>query len=257
MLDITQRQLADAVGVSRAHISAIESGRANPPLDLVSRIAEVLGVRLELVARPPVIVGGGVQRDLLHARCSGYVDRRPRAAGMATRREVEITHARSHGWIDLLAFDPRTRTLLIIEVKTRLDDLGEIERQLGWYERTATVTAIALGWKPRIVQTWLLMLATEDVDASIQMNRDVLARAFPLRAPSMLAVVAGSVGPAGVRGLALIDPSSRRRDWLIRTRPDGRRSPAVYRDRADAVRRFATLERETVRHGAIGQPVRT
>lgn len=234
MLDITQRQLADAVGVSRAHITAIEGGRANPPLDLVSRIADVLGLRLELAARPPVIVGGGRQHDLLHARCSGYVDRRLRAAGLETRREVEIVHGRSHGWIDLLAFDPRTRTIFIIEVKTRLDDLGEIERQIDWYERAAMTVAGRFGWRPRVVHGWLLMLATEAVETSIHLNRDVLARAFPMRATSMLAVLAGSEEPAGGRGLALIDPSSRRRDWLIRTRPDGRRSPTPYRDQVDA-----------------------
>jgi hypothetical protein len=38
--------------------------------------------------------------------------------------------------------------------------------------------------------------------------------------------------PVG-RGLALVDPSSRRRDWLIRTSVDGRRSPASYRGYAD------------------------
>lgn len=243
MLDITQRQLADAVGVSRAHITAIEGGRANPPLDLVSRIADVLGVRLELVARPPVIVGGGRQYDLLHARCSGYVDRRLRATGLETRREVEVVHGRSHGWVDLLAFDPRTRTIFVIEVKTRLDDLGEIERQLGWYERSAMTVAVGLGWRPRVVQSWLLMLATEAVDASIHLNRDVLARAFPIRATSMLEVLADNVRPTGGRALALIDPSSRRRDWLIRARPDGRRSPAPYRDHVDAGRRFAGVER--------------
>jgi hypothetical protein len=52
----------------------------------------------------------------------------------------------------------------------------------------------------------------------------------------MLAAVAGEAW--GGRGLALIDPSSRRRAWLIRTRLDGRRSPAPFADYADAARRL-------------------
>ena len=32
--------------------------------------------------------------------------------------EVEVVEGRAHGWVDLVAFDPRTGTLLVIEVKT-------------------------------------------------------------------------------------------------------------------------------------------
>lgn len=53
MLDITQRELAAAVGVSRAHVAAIKSGRANPSLDLVARIADALGLELDFQVRSP------------------------------------------------------------------------------------------------------------------------------------------------------------------------------------------------------------
>jgi hypothetical protein len=42
------------------------------------------------------------------------------------------------------------------------------------------------------------------------------------------------------RGLALIDPTSRRRDWLLPSRSDGRRTRAPYMDYADAARRLAS-----------------
>ncbi len=47
-----------------------------------------------------------------------------------------------------MAFDPRTRTLAVIEIKTQLDDLGQIERTLAWYEREAWAAARRLGWRP-------------------------------------------------------------------------------------------------------------
>jgi hypothetical protein len=47
----------------------------------------------------------------------------------------------------------------------------------------------------------------------------------------------GSI-PLG-RGLGLIDPRTKRRDWVQRTGVDGRRSPLPYLDYADAARRLA------------------
>jgi DNA-binding XRE family transcriptional regulator len=240
LLDITQQELASAVGASRSHIAGIETGRVNPSLDLVMRIGEALGVDLQLVGQRPVIIDPR-SGDLVHARCSGYVDRRFHRAGWLTRREVEVVHARSHGWIDLLAFHPATGTLVIVEVKTRLDDLGAIERQMAWYERTAADTALRFGWRPKAVTSWLLLLASEEVETAVLRSRDVLREAFGDRASEMRAVLGGATPPmSDRRGLALIDPWSRRADWLVPTRSDGRRSLAPYRDYADAARRIAS-----------------
>jgi transcriptional regulator with XRE-family HTH domain len=241
MLDITQQALANAVGVSRPYIAAIESGRANPSLDLVERIADGLGIQLDLVAVRPIVIAGRSQGDLVHARCSGYAHRRLRGDAWEVRREVEVVHGRSHGWIDLLAFDPRTGTLLIVEIKTRIDDLGAIERQLGWYEREAVDLAARLGWRAKHVGAWLIGLASDEVDDAIRSNNDAVRAAFPMRAIDVIRVVAGEMVPVGRgRGLALIDPTSRRRDWLLKSRSDGRRSAAPYRDYADAARRFGS-----------------
>ena len=53
-LSITQRELAEKVGVGVPHISKIEAGRENPSDELLARIASVLGLETEellLVAR--------------------------------------------------------------------------------------------------------------------------------------------------------------------------------------------------------------
>jgi DNA-binding XRE family transcriptional regulator len=237
-LDITQQTLADAVGVSRAHIASVESGRCNPSLDLVVRIGDTLGLELDLVAHPPVVIAGR-QREIVHARCSGYLDRQFRRAGWVTKREFEVVHGRSHGWIDLLAFDRRTGTLVIVEIKTRLDDLGAIERQLGWYERNVDRIGRQLGWRPKRMVAWLVMLASEEVETALRSNREALAVGFPVRADEMARILRGEAPTIEGRGLALIDPSSRRREWLIRSRLDGRRAMHPYRDYADAARRFS------------------
>lgn len=46
-LDMTQKQLADAVGVSRQTINAIEQGEYNPTIKLCRTICRVLGKSLD------------------------------------------------------------------------------------------------------------------------------------------------------------------------------------------------------------------
>lgn len=233
-LGVTQIAIARTLEISRSHYAAIESGRANPSLALVDRIAEVLGIRLDLVARPIVIVSGSRARDALHACCSGYVARRLIADGWVVHREVQIEDGRLRGWIDILAYDPISGVVLVIEVKTGLDDVGRLERQIGWYERVID-SAIPTDWRPRGVTSWVLTLATAEADEAVLRHADVLGTSFPTRALAMRGVLARATAPVG-RGLALIDPHSRRRDWLIATRADGRRTPLPFQDRPGAMK---------------------
>ena len=146
-LDVTQLELARSVGVSRSHICRDRAGRVDPSLDLAWAIADRLGVDLQLVGGRDVI--DTRRGDLVHARCSGFTNGRLQRAGWSTARESEVVGLRTHGWIDLLAFDPISRTLVIIELKTRLDDIGAIEREITWYEREAYNVATSMGWRPR------------------------------------------------------------------------------------------------------------
>jgi transcriptional regulator with XRE-family HTH domain len=238
-LDLTQEQVATAVGITRSHYAKIERGEANPGLDLVARIADALGLELELIARPPSFAKDVRQRDLGHARCSGYVSRRLQVAGWQVAREAPIRDGRWRGWIDVLAFSPQTGVRLIIEIKTRLDDVGAIERQIGWYARSAWAAARDLGWQPKSASPWLLALASDEVEAAIRANRLLLAQAFPRRASDLVAELEGAGAVPSAPGMALIDPARRGRRWILPSRLDGRRSPAPYRDYADAVRRWA------------------
>jgi len=237
---MTQDELAARVGVTRGYIAGIEMGRANPTLDVTEKLATALDLEVNWQIRPPIVHGDGQARDLVHARCSAYVDRRLRAVGLLTAREVEIVHARSHGWIDLLAYDPDVATLLLVEVKTRLDDLGALERQIGWYERSALDAARRVGWRPVRVVTWLVVLASAEADAGILAHRSVFYSAFPVRAHEALRWLGDRRETPTGRVLAMVDPASRRRDWLIRTRSDGRRSKPPYRNVREAAQRLAS-----------------
>lgn len=243
-LGLSQSAVAAKVGVARSYIAGIERGRANPTLDVIVRLAGALGLELDLTLRSPVIVGDRRQQDAVHARCSGYVDRRLRGAGWATAREVPIVDGRWRGWIDLLAFDPRTGTLIVIEIKTVIDDLGALERQVDWYERVARRVALDRGWRPRRIVTWLLVLSSEQNELTMMRNRDVMDRAFGVDAASMQTLLndPGSDWPGG-RALAVIDPARRRRAWLVRPRIGGGRSASPYRDYREAAASLAVAKR--------------
>jgi hypothetical protein len=234
-------------------LSAIEAGAANPTLGLIVDILDALSVDLGFVANGPVFLAN-IQRDAAHAICSAYVQRRLQRLGFLVEREVMIRSGRSIGWIDLLAYHPVTHRLLVIEIKTRIDDVGLIERTMGWYRREARGIARQFGWEPVSVTSWLLGLASAEVDAAVDRNASILEQVFPARARGMSSALdaigpredseiqrltenEGGNGKHWPNGLALIDPSSRRSRWLIGTRRDGRRSPLPYAGYADFAQR--------------------
>jgi hypothetical protein len=214
-------------------VGEIEAATTNASFDVVWALFDGLGIDVDLVAKGPVVLDRP-RHDAVHALCSGYVQRRLEAAGWLVAREVRIENGRYVGWIDLLAFDESTGALLVIEIKTRLDDVGAIERSMDWHLREATGAARRLGWHPRRIAGFLLALASQEVDDALSRNRMVWDRAFPMRATDLATAVVEPAHASG-RGLALIDPRSRRRQWLFRARIDGRRAEAPYEGYADVM----------------------
>jgi transcriptional regulator with XRE-family HTH domain len=234
----TQAELGRRARVSQSLVSRIENAR-RPDLTFVdaARVLEAMGARLTLTVAAPFLADRELQRDPVHARCTSYVAVRLQRAGWLTAEEVEIGGDRSRGWIDVLAFHPQHGLLLVIEVKTEVRDLGAIERQLGWYERGGWTAARRLSWRPARVLGCLLLLATEMNEARIGDNRAAFDAGFPIRATVLRQIMANEA-PAtrGDRAMALIDPRSRRANWLRPSRFDGRPTPAPYVDYADFMR---------------------
>jgi transcriptional regulator with XRE-family HTH domain len=228
----TQRELASRARVSQSLVSAIENGRlANASISTVSRLLEAMGSRLILDATRPQVADRERQRDAGHVRCVTYVVRRLVTAGWQVATEVEIGAGRTRGWIDILAFHPGLRLVLVIEVKTELSDFGALERQVGWYEREAWAAGRRLGWRASTVHSAVLLLASEAVDARLRDLRASIDRVFPGRARELTALVAGNpVADLPRRSIAAVDPLSRRSSWIRPTWIDGRRTRAAYAD---------------------------
>lgn len=235
----TQAELGRRARVSRTFVTKVEGAKGDTSVAAVAALVDALGIDAELSLRAPFLADRRRQREPAHARCVAYAQRQYERDGWQTAREVEIAHARSHGWIDLLAYRPETSALAVNEVKTEIEDLGRIERTMGWYEREAWELARGLGWRPRFVVGCLLVLDTDRNHERIRDNRLALAGGFPVRAPQLLEWLREPLRPwpRPARALALIDPLRRRDRWLTATPLDGRRTPAAYVGYADFIRR--------------------
>jgi hypothetical protein len=176
--------------------------------------------------------------DAVHARCVAYVVRRLRSLGFEVETEVEIGSGRHRGWIDVLAFRPADSLLLCIEIKTRVDDLGAILRNLGWNVRSSRAAARRFGWTASRVVPALLVLATEETQLRLLAASELLGGHLPGRADGLIARLEDADATLPEPTMALIDPRRRGGRWLIRPRMHGGRTRAPYRDYADAAVRL-------------------
>jgi transcriptional regulator with XRE-family HTH domain len=234
----TQQELGARAGLSQSEVSRVERGQSvDLTFGTAERLLQAMGARLVISVDAPFLGDRQRQREPAHARCSAYVASKLRQAGWEVATEVEVGGDRSRGWIDVLAYHPATGWLLVIEIKTEIHDLGAIERSLGWYERDAFVAARRFGWRPKHATGCLLLLATAANDARAFANRVPIGVGFPMRARELAGLIINGSGarPHG-RAVAMIDPLSRRTDWLRPLRHDGRRQPAPYMDYAEFMR---------------------
>jgi transcriptional regulator with XRE-family HTH domain len=234
-----QAELARHAGTSQSTVSRLERGLADRvDLATVGRIFDLMGCRLDLRVEAPFLADRRHQADPAHAHCVAYVVRRLTGAGWVTKREVEISHARSHGWIDVLAYRAADRALLVVEMKTDIEDLGRIERSMAWYEREGPMACRRVGWSVRSVIGVLMVLDTGVTQKRLRVNRDALAQTFPMPPRELRRIVEfpkAAIGRAA-RAIVAIDPSSRRSQWLRPTILQGRYGPAAYADYADFMR---------------------
>jgi transcriptional regulator with XRE-family HTH domain len=252
----SQRELSRRSTVPQSMISRIEAGHvAQVSLATATRLLATMGARLRLEIDAPFLGEQRRQLDPAHARMSGHIARRLRRTDWQVVTEVEVGGDRSRGWIDLLAFHPPNGLLLVIEVKTEIHDLGQIDRTLGWYEREAWAAGRRLGWRPLAMIGCLLLLMSRENDGAVAFNREGLRHLFPVRAAGLRRIVGGEE-PATTRrtrALAMVDPRSRRRVWLRPTRDEGRRTPAPYANYSDFMRSTVGRAAMTPRPPAPGQ----
>src|SRR3990170_930241 len=137
-----QVDLARRAGVSQSAVSRLETGHLDElSLSTIRRIAAALEITVDFAPRWR---GGELARllDEGHAQLVEVAVRDLRAATWDVTVEYTFNHYGDRGGVDVLGWHPATRTLLLVEVKTRLVDIQEL---LGSMDRKRRVVPALIG----------------------------------------------------------------------------------------------------------------
>lgn len=164
----------------------------------VRAVAVALDVRVELLARWR---GGDLDR-LMNARHSTLhesVARWFRAEYPAWILAPEVTFAiyADRGAIDILAWHPGRRALLVIELKTELVDMNELVGTLDRKRRVAKQVARERGWDALSVSAWLIVTDTRTNRRHRHTHAAMLAGALPDARPAVRRWLRDPVGVLG------------------------------------------------------------
>jgi transcriptional regulator with XRE-family HTH domain len=93
--------------------------------------------------------------------------------------EVSYSIFGERGVIDILAWHPGQRALLVIELKTDIVDVNDLIGSMDRRRRLAWRIARDRGWDPVTVSTWVLIAGSRTNRARLAAHRSVLRNAFP------------------------------------------------------------------------------
>jgi transcriptional regulator with XRE-family HTH domain len=176
-----QVDLADRASVSRGVVARIEQGQGDRlTVATLERVGRPLGARL--ICR--LDWNGEALDRLLDADHAAIVERVVRmlvAAGWSCATEVSFNVAGERGSIDVLAWHPRSRALLLVEVKSVIPDvqltLFTIDRKV----RVAARLAAERGWTASTVSRLLVVGEDRTSRRRIQAHASIFGNAFPDR----------------------------------------------------------------------------
>jgi transcriptional regulator with XRE-family HTH domain len=236
-LGLRQVDVAVRAGVSQDTVSRVERGRLGPlQLRTIRAVLAALEVDLRLEAGWR---GGEIDRvaDEGHATLVGAVSALLERLGWTTRAEVSFSVYGERGAIDLLAWHPVARVLLVVEVKTSLTSVEETLRRHDAKVRLAPrIAAERLGWSPTATARLLVLPDASTPRRHVARHDRVLGRVYPVRSSAAKGWLGGPSGAAGM--LLFMSPAlperGRHRAVTPRRvrRPAPGRHPAQLRSRS-------------------------
>jgi transcriptional regulator with XRE-family HTH domain len=177
---LTQAAFARAAGLSPALVSRLERGDIDrTDLRLLRRAFSALDARIDLIPRWR---GADLDRliDANHAALTETLVRRLSSLpAWVVHPEVTFSIFGERGSIDIVAWHPGRRALLIIEVKSAIGDVGGLIRQVDRYRRLAREIAHEHGWTPAVVAVWVVVADGRTARRRLAEHRATLRRAFP------------------------------------------------------------------------------
>lgn len=176
-----QIDLAERARVGQEAVAKVEQGRLGcMRVSSIRAIVTAFGLSYDSDVR-----GLGANEDRLldqrHATLMGACAAWLSAIGWLVRSEVSYSEWGERGSVDLLAWHPRTRILLVIEIKTELASVESTLRKLDEKVRLAAKIARPLGWRPASVSRLLVLPEDRTQRRRVHDHAVVLAQAFPVR----------------------------------------------------------------------------
>jgi transcriptional regulator with XRE-family HTH domain len=191
-----QRDVAERAGVPREVVSRIECGRAGRlPLETIRVVANSLGITVRVDLTWP---GGDLDRVLnaghaaLHEALAGFFRSLPDWTPVP---EVSFSIYGERGVIDIVAWHPASRSLLIIELKTALVDPQELVGTMDQRVRLGREIARQRGWKATTVSSWVILAEGSTNRRRARQHQGLLRGAFPADGHAMRAWLHQPAGP--------------------------------------------------------------
>ena len=208
----TQEVLADRSEQSQDAVSRVERGRIEDmPLRRVRAIARALDAEVVVSLRWR---GGDLERllDEGHATLVGRTAELLEACGWVTRMEVSYAVYGERGSIDLLAWHPATRTLLVVEVKTEVVSVEATLRKHDEKVRLARRIGLErFGWHAAATSRLLVLPDLSTPRRHVARHDRVMAAAYPARGPELRSWLRRPAERAGpVAGLLFVSSTKAR-----------------------------------------------
>jgi transcriptional regulator with XRE-family HTH domain len=201
---LRQADVADRAGVSQQHVSDFERGKLGSMTAVeLERLLEALDIRSVLTVSWR---GGELDRllDEGHAAVGGVFADRLQFLGWEVLTEVTFSIYGERGSIDLLAWHPATRTLLVIEIKTEITSAEETLRRHDAKVRLAPrICRERFGSAPAAIGRLLVVADTSANRARVARVAQLLDGAYPARGHALRRWIARPTGAMG--GLLFLD----------------------------------------------------
>jgi DNA-binding Xre family transcriptional regulator len=203
-----QDDLAAAARVSRGVIARIEQGHATRvTVETLDKVAGALGGRVMCCL---TWNGEGLDRllDAEHAAIVEAVVRTLRSADWLIATEVSFNNFGERGSIDILAFRPEARVVLVVEVKSVVPDIQGMLVTLDRKERLAKEIARERGWEAVAVARLLVIRDNRTARRRIDAHAAIFGNAFPDRAIDVRRWLATPEARRPLRGLWFLSGES-------------------------------------------------
>lgn len=175
--------LAKGARVSQRAVSRVERGLLEElSFGMLDRIAGAVDVTLRVEGR----WHGGLGERLVDAEHSAIVQAIAailRGAGWVIVAEYTFNHYGDRGSVDLVAWHEASRTLLLVEVKSRITNLQDLFARFATKLRIVpNLLAGERGWKPQAVGRLIALPGTTGNRSIVASHRDLFDASYPARA---------------------------------------------------------------------------